>query len=128
MSTFGGPLDRGMSPTEGLALLMFSDIKVPHFAGLFLPEQPEGRPGLAHRLNPDACYIAMRWDYGKTPVSMLRKGYVLVTNKEGKSVQAIPADWGPADYTDRICDLSPGVAKALDLQTDDTVSVQFFEA
>jgi len=127
MSTFGGPSDTGMSATEGLALLTNADLNNPRYAGMFLPQQPSGKPGLSHRLNPDAYYIAMRWDYKNPSFSALRAGYVKVTNAEGRSVKAFPADWGPNADTGRICDLSPGVAQALGLETDDTVSVQFFE-
>ena len=32
-------------------------------AGLFFKQQPQGTTGLARRLNPDAYYIACRWNY-----------------------------------------------------------------
>lgn len=127
ISTFGGPNDSGMSANEGLAFLTSNDINNPHYAGMWLPQQPNGKPGLSHRLNPDSYYIAMRWNYHDTPISKLKTGYVLVTNSAGKSVKALPADWGPNINTGRLCDLSPGVANALGLKTDDTVSCQFFE-
>jgi hypothetical protein len=38
----------------------------------------------------------------------------------GKSVAACPADWGPNVATGRVADLSPGLAHALGLATDDT--------
>jgi len=91
---------------------------------LFLPTQPPGTTGLARRLNPDTMYIAMRWVYGTTSISWLRTHQVTVTNpKTGASVAAWPADWGPNVNTGRIADLSPGVARKLGLNTDDTVVV-----
>lgn len=124
MSVFGGPWDKGMTPGEGLALMSFFDVADPEFAGLWLPRQPDGLPGLSHRLNPDAHYIAMRWDYTVHPRSVLRGSYVVVTNAKGQSVHATPVDWGPNVDTGRICDVSPGVAKALGLETDDVVTVE----
>jgi hypothetical protein len=116
MSTFGGPNDHGVSPSEGLAIYS----SVSQRPELFLPQQPPGTTGLARRLNPEAHYIAMRWVYNQTPISWLRAHQVTVTNpKTGKSVLAWPADWGPNANTGRIADLSPGVAKTLGLNTDD---------
>src|SRR4051812_34834291 len=87
---------------------------------LFLPTQPPGTTGLARRLNPNAHYLAMRWNYGQTSISWLRSHQVTVTNpKNGKSIMAWPADWGPNANTGRIADLSPGIASALGLSTDD---------
>jgi hypothetical protein len=91
---------------------------------LFLSSQPPGTTGLARRLNPNAMYLAMRWDYKVTSITWLRQHQVTITNpKNGKSVLAWPADWGPNINTGRIADLSPGVASKLGLNTDDTVEV-----
>lgn len=80
---------------------------------------------MARRLNPDAMYLAMRWDYGKTSISWLRGHQVTLKNpKTGATVMAWPADWGPNANTGRIADLSPGVARKLGLNTDDIVVVQ----
>ncbi len=128
MSVFGGPNDPGMAPDEGLALMSSRDITDPRFSRLFLPDQPAGKPGLSHRLNPVSLYIAMRWNYHVTPLDALRAGHVVVTNSTGKSVNAKPVDWGPNIETDRICDLSQGVADALGLQTNDLVTVEFVPA
>lgn len=121
MSTFGGPHDMGVSSGEGLALFS-SSAAPPAPNGLFLDTQPPGTTGLARRLNPAFNYLAYRWDYAVTPPAFLRTAYVTVSAK-GKSVNAIPVDWGPNVSTGRIADLSPGLAHALGLDTDDTCTL-----
>lgn len=123
MSCFGGPDDKGVSPSEGLAVVF--DIHDPRVASLFLPKQPHGTTGSARRLNPNGLYIAMRWNYGQTPRDVLLNGYVIVTNSKGDEVHAKPVDWGPNEDTGRICDLSPSVLRILSLKTDDIVTCTF---
>lgn len=124
-SVFGGPNDTDVSRTEGLALVEPGDLKNPNFAGLFLSTQPAGTTGLARRLDPAQLYIAMRWDYTKTPRPYLRKICVMVS-ANGKTITTVrPVDWGPNIDTGRIADLSPAVASALDLNTDDVVTVRY---
>ncbi len=123
MSTFGGPRDMGVTPSEGLALFEKQDLCAPITCGLFLDHQPSGTSGLARRLDPDAFYLAMRWDYAKTPRQYLRKISVKVS-ANGRTLEARPVDWGPNIRTNRIADLSPGLARALGLNTDDTVTVE----
>jgi hypothetical protein len=122
MSTFGGPNDTGVRPDEGLSLFDTSDIAAN--PDLFLPAQPPGTTGLARRLNPQANYVACRWNLGVTPKSFLKTIKVKVTNPANKkSAEARPADTGPAIATGRVADLSPGLAKALGLKTDKTCQV-----
>jgi hypothetical protein len=125
MSTFGGPNDSGVSPSEGL--WCFPDEDISGFEHLFLPSQPSGTTGLARRLNPQAPYIACRW-FDSTSVPFATKKAIrllrYVVSARGKSVICTPADWGPSKSTGRICDLSSGVATALSVDTDDVVSVQ----
>lgn len=128
MSVFGGPHDTGVSPDEGLALISAKDLHGTEFSHLFLATQPEGTTGLARRLDPQALYCAMRWDYQATPPSVLRHSLVRVTNGQGKSIVVQPADWGPNARTGRIIDLSPGAAEALGLKTDDLVTVELHPA
>lgn len=124
MSTFGGPHDFGMSPSEGLALFDRPDLQDPRHKDLFLPAQPPGTTGLGRRLNPDKFYLACRWDYHLTSRSFLRNTTVTVQSvRTGQSQQARPADWGPHPRTGRVADLSPGLAGALGLDTDDEVIV-----
>ena len=120
-SHFGGPSDQGVSPDEGLAFIYSTD-DAPH---LFLPEQPPNTTGLARRLDPNIFYVACRWDYAVTPKEMLGEAMLKarVTSVSGKSFLAWPADWGPHGDTDRIADLSPGLMEALDIVTDDEVTI-----
>lgn len=123
MSTFGGPNDTGMKPGETLAIIHDADItSVPGVASLF----PPGTTKALGRslLNNQADYIACRWDYKTTPRSYLVKTDVVVRNPvTGKSVIVRPADWGPAEWTNRVADLSDHAALALGLQTNDECEV-----
>jgi hypothetical protein len=122
VSWFGGPNDKGVSPSEGLAF--YTDVsQAPH---LFLPQQPPDTTGLARRLSPHAHYIATRWDYEQTPHDMLRSEVALVRAvKTGIALSAFPADWGPHVDTGRVADISPGLMEALNIQTDDEIEVIF---
>jgi hypothetical protein len=123
MSVFGGPNDTGVGPDEGLSLFEPSDVAAN--ADIFLPAQPSGTTGLARRLNPQAKYLACRWDLDETPKSYLRTITVRVSNPStGKSENARPADTGPDIATGRVADLSPGLAQALGLKTDDVCHVE----
>lgn len=142
VSYFGGPGDKGVSPSENLAL--FDRVPNPGQRGhrLFLNRQPDGTTGTARRLNPGMPYIAMRWAYktseaGKdtnglgrrldvvTPRSWLLGSMVKVINPETSSfVWAWPCDWGPNGRTNRIADVSPFVMDALGVKTDDVVEVE----
>jgi len=120
MSTFGGPNDSGVSASEGLAIYNSYSQR----PGLFLKAQPRGTSGLARRLNPDVYYIATRWDYSTTSKNFLRRIQVTVTNPtNGRSAYAWPVDFGPGTRTNRVADLSPGLARYLGVGTDDTVQV-----
>lgn len=125
VSTFGGPDDRGLGPDEGLAIIEPNRLaSYPNLQSLFLPYQPEGTTGLARRLDPSKYYLACRWNYSVTPKSWLRVNKVSVS-ANGKTIDAQPIDWGPASSTGRVCDLSPGLANALSLKTDDVCTVKF---
>jgi hypothetical protein len=122
MSVFGGPDDTGVEPSEGLALIEPSDLA--SFPDLFLATQPAGTTGLARRLDPSAAYIACRWDYSVTPKDFLKSNRVVVTNPlTGRSGSAQPVDFGPNAATGRVADLSPGLASALGLKTNDACTV-----
>ncbi len=141
-STFGGPHDPGVSPSEDLALYEGADVgSAP--AGVFLERQPAGTTGTARRLNPQAFYGAMRWAYTAgsrglrkpglgvclpvcTPQAWLRRHPILVSNPKHPGLPPIKVhavDWGPNSDTGRIIDLSPGAAAALGVGTDDEVTV-----
>jgi N-acetylmuramoyl-L-alanine amidase len=122
VSKFGGPFDSGVDPDEGLAFITEVE-QAPH---LFLAVQPPNTTGLARRLNPFVHYIAMRWDYEKTPKEMLLEQVALVrATKTGIVLRAFPSDWGPHVDTDRVADISPGLMQDLGITTDDEVEVIF---
>lgn len=136
MSTFGGPTDTGMEPDEDLALydannasaisafLLSAQDATARALAAGTIEAGQSITGLGRRLNPDKFYIACRWDYNRTPKSFLRTVGIHATNaRNGKTVNCLPADWGPNSRTGRIADLSPGATAALGLKTDDTVTV-----
>src|SRR5881398_3100246 len=124
MSTFGGPHDLGMAANEDLALFNKADLQNPKYSYLFLPAPPPGTTGLGRRLNPDKYYFACRWNYNDTPREFLKRALARVENpSNGRSADARPVDWGPNISTGRVADLSPGLAAALGLQTDDVVRI-----
>jgi N-acetylmuramoyl-L-alanine amidase len=124
MSTFGGPLDFGMAPDEGLALFDKADLTNPKYAYLFLPAPPPSTSGLGRRLDPKQYYFACRWNYTDTPKEFLRRALARVENPaNGRAADARPVDWGPHPSTGRVADLSPGLAAALGLDTDDIVRI-----
>jgi D-alanyl-D-alanine carboxypeptidase len=121
-SEFGGPHDtESGDPNEGLAIVGAADIS--KYQDVLLP----GAHGdaLFRQLNPDAHYIACRWNYSETPRSYLQSLHIPVRNpatgKEAADVRAV--DWGPNAKTGRVADLSPGLMAFLGLQTDGIVEV-----
>ena len=124
MSTFGGPTDTGMSAADGLALFTPADLQDPKYSYLFLPTPQPGITGLGRRLNPKEYYFACRWNYNDTPKEFLKRALARVENPaNGRAADARPVDWGPHISTGRVADLSPGLATALGLQTDDVVRI-----
>lgn len=121
MSTFGGAGDTGMSASEGLALVRPQDLAIPSIKNCFVSGTTNP---LGHNLDPSKNYLACRWDYQITPAPFLRTTAVVVRNPlTGKTAQAQPVDWGPAKWTGRVADLSPGLATALGLRTNDECEV-----
>jgi N-acetylmuramoyl-L-alanine amidase-like protein len=124
VSHFGGPDDDGVAYNEGLAFLS-SHMDAPQ---LFLPYQPSGTTGLARRLNPYVHYVACRWDYNKTPKTMLAGEDVALVRSvrdPTRALTAFPADWGPNENTGRVADVSPKLMLDLGLTTDDEVEVLY---
>lgn len=128
ISYFGGPSDTGVLPGEGLAL--FNEVF--ECPDIFLPEQPDllrndreypGKTtGLARRLDTTKLYCAMYWDYEVTSKHNLRNSIVRICNYEnGKCVDAVVADKGPALWTKRLVDASPAVLEQLGVETDEIV-------
>lgn len=119
-SWFGGPHDPTLSRDEGLALVYGSGEFVSS-SWLFLPGA--SRP-LARLLNPEQPYLAMRWNYDAASRLELRAMVFRVTNlRTGRAALCVPVDWGPHKRTGRVVDLSPGIFKQLELETDMEVEV-----
>ena len=129
MSTFGGAADTGMREDEGLAIVgtdNFAAVVARHEAlhpgvPLFTTAQNATGKPLGRALNPDAFYIACRWDYDH---EIARKDLVKCTIRVRNALteaekEAVATDWGPHERTGRVADLSPGLAEALGLRTDD---------
>lgn len=126
-STFGGPWDDGVKRAEGLALLFqWEQVAQNELDEYFLAKPPEKNDtGLARAMNPHSYYVAMRWNYKRTPRKWLLGSMVKITNEDtGVSVMAKPLDWGPAEWTNRTCDVSPAIKKALRLTTDSVVTCE----
>lgn len=133
VSCFGGPLDTGVGPNEGLSCIDPDDLGEWWFSRLFGP-QPRGTTGLARRLNPDAFYLAMDWAYGSfqgvkgnilpgwTREQVRRAVFKVEAN--GKTIYAQSADWGPDPSLGRVADLSPGIFAFLGLKTDDSAVIE----
>jgi hypothetical protein len=124
-SWFGGPLDEGVSSSENLAWWETWDQVVRDGAeDLFLDEQPPGTTGLARRLDPEEFFIAMRWDYDEISKQDLARTMVLVRSPDtSRSFWARPSDWGPAEHTGRLCDISSGLMEALGVDTDSELEI-----
>jgi hypothetical protein len=125
MSEFGGPKDKGMKPNEGLGLFSSEQDMINHGLGDFLlTKEQAGAPGLGRRLNPDKPYLACRWWETSLDREFLRSNWAYVENaKTGVRARARPVDSGPAEWTNRVADPSPGLAKLLKLKTNDICRV-----
>lgn len=128
MSVFGGPMDTGMTKTEGLAIFPTEASFVKAGIGDWLLSAKEaGASGLGRRLDPSKFYVACRWNYRDTPKTFLRTAKIRVTNpKTDRAEFARAVDWGPNVRTKRAADLSPGLARALGLETNDECLVEVF--
>jgi hypothetical protein len=132
MSIFGGPDDPGVGLHEGLALYdtpqQFDALGLSH---LLLDTAFSTWPtiGLARLLNPESYYIACRWDeHLRYNPLWLRSAKITVSNHAtGSSINCHAVDYGPAGWTHRCADLSPGAAAKLFLCTDDLCSVTVWQ-
>lgn len=124
-SWFGGPDDKGVSASEGLAVLEREDITNPKWRGLFLAHQPPNTTGIARMLNPRSFYLAYRFPHNALTRKWLRENQVWVYSKAHPNpIPAWVVDWGPSEtVTDRDVDLSPGLMEALGITTGGQVWV-----
>ena len=78
------------------------------------------KAGISWCLNPDSYYIAMRWGRGsRRPKPYAGHEHRVLIIHDDKAVVSAPTDWGPARWTGRDSDLSPGCCDALYLKPDD---------
>lgn len=119
-SIFGGPNDSGMAETEGLAL--YEHHEADKRKDLFFPRDADQSIGTSKRLRPQVFYIAIRYDSKVLSRIYWQASEWKVSNLEnGKSAIAKLVDFGPAEWTGRAIDLSPGLARELEVKTDDVV-------
>lgn len=121
ISFFGGK-DSGMSHGENLSLY-WEHSQCDKRPSLFHPRSSDLTEGTSHRLKENAYYIAVRFDVNKK--ENLRNSQWMLTNPvNGKECICSLVDWGPAEWTGRVCDASPEVGRVLELETDDEVEVE----
>lgn len=120
-STFGGPIDSGMSETEGLGV--FEHGEADKRPDLFMPRGPNPAQGASKRLRHNALYFAYRYQLDPKPArEELQSAMWMFTNpKNGLSVVLSLVDWGPNEKTGRIFDISPYAANLLLIDTDQEI-------
>ncbi len=123
MSTFGGISDTGMANDSGLALYEAKEADLR--PDLFYPA-PADTPTQEtwKRLKTQAFYIAFRYDQKEIRQDLQWATWRLMNPRTKQMVAAFCVDWGPGATTGRLVDVSPGIASALRLETDDLISVE----
>jgi len=103
VSWFGGPNDHSAAKfNEGQHCSLYPKTKTKELSG---------------------NYCAIRFPKKGVSIENLRNWKVYISALNGKMVEAYIADWGPAEWTDRLIDLSPELMKNLGIKTDDHVRV-----
>jgi hypothetical protein len=133
VSSFGGAGDgrEAGNPwsnlrTEGLAVWGPEHLGTLRARGLIHQDYPGPPHGLARALDPSSMYVASRWTgwggkhHGRAR-AMLRAHPSILQAKGKGEVFVWPVDYGPAEWTGRAVDASPGALKRLGLKTDDQV-------
>lgn len=126
-STFGGLNDSGMMESEGLAL--YEHAEADTRPDLFRERSANEAEGTSKRLKEDSFYIALRFNKALHSRKIYQSLKYKVSNPaNGKSTIAFLVDWGPNANTGRLVDLSPGLARFLEVQTDQEVEVEELSA
>lgn len=115
--------DAGMKNDSGLAL--YEPWEADLCVGLFYPASA-GSPNEPtwKRLKTNSYYIALRYNQ-KISRDILQTTPWKITNPKTRQwVMAFLVDYGPGESTNRLVDMSPGLAAALRVETDDLVSVE----
>ena len=124
-SHFGGPNDSVVREDEGLAIVTNSNFD--QFRQLFRNQDKGGEYPHARNLDPDARYIACRWNRSVTPYDQLINCKIFVCNPSTGDIETATAvDYGPNPSTGRASDLSPGLESLLTLKTNDRCIVRVF--
>jgi len=121
ISFFGGISDAGMSFDEGLAYYEHNEADLR--PDLFFPRSSDKEEGTSKRLrNTQAYYLALRMEGDREKL----KGslWKIKNPKTNQFVIASLVDWGPAESTGRVADVSDAVGRALRLETDATVIIE----
>lgn len=122
-SIFGGPNDDGMKKTEGLSLYEHHEADLRK--DLFFPRDADQTIGTSKRLRPQTFYIAFRYSpKERTRKEWQESRWMVRNDSNGRFGIAALVDFGPATWTDRVIDLSPGLAQKLEIKTDDLVSFE----
>lgn len=133
ISTFGGKHDvtdpRWGDVTQGLA--MYENWEANLRIDLFEPRDLDHlEVGTFARLKAESSmYFACRFNHSLIDTPRKRRALqdhkFKISNKDGDFVMAYLTDWGPAEDTGRVLDVSPALAKELGVQTDDILVLDF---
>lgn len=121
ISFFGGK-DSGMTHEENLSLY-WEHYQCDKRPSLFHPRSSDLTEGTSHRLRENAYYIAVRFDV-KNKEELRNSQWMLTNPVNEKECICSLVDWGPAEWTQRVVDVSPEVGRVLELETDDEVVVE----
>lgn len=121
ISEFGGAADSGMTPTEGLAC--YEHHEADERLDLFYHRSYNQAVGTSKRLKPEALYFAYRFPLDPRPdrKTLQNTQFLFRNPANGRFCVAWLVDWGPHERTGRVFDVSPGVAAALGIQTDEEI-------
>lgn len=124
MSIFGGISDETMEKSKDDGLALYTTKEADLRPDMFLPA-PADNPNQEtwKRLRTTFPYIALRFDETISREKNQLTPYKITNPKTGQFIVSFLCDFGPAESTGRIVDVSPGIAAALRLQTDDDVFV-----
>jgi hypothetical protein len=115
--------DPRLKPDETLALVTTWKEANRFSPPIFKSNDGSRRP-LVRNLDPNANWVASRWNYAITPRAWLLANKVTVRNPTtGKQVQAQPVDWGPSAGSGAIMNVSPGLAQFLGLANGGTADL-----
>lgn len=120
-SEFGGPSDEGMSITEGLSI--YEHHEADNRLDLFYHRGNNPNIGTSKRLRPESLYFAYRFPLDPRPdrKTLQNTQFIFRNPANGHCCVAWLCDWGPAEWTKRVFDVSPGVAVSLGIQTDQEI-------